>query len=105
MAKKKKKKTNQRNKPATQEDVNRSWGEGVIEGIRCMEAITLNCLCDKYADQVDIGKFWGDLNKLAESFAEERVTIPDIRNTLKEEYKILLLAGPSKAIYNARRKN
>ena len=78
-------KVNPRRKPATQEDVNRAWGEGCIEGIRCMEAIVLNCLCDKYADDIDVGQFWGDLNKL------------------KEEYKILLLTGPSKAIYNARR--
>jgi hypothetical protein len=97
-------KINPRRKPATQEDVNRAWGEGVIEGIRCMEAITLNCLCDKYADQVDVEQFWNDLNKLSESFAEGRFTIPDIRNTLKEEYKVLLLTGPSKAIYNTRRK-
>jgi len=97
-------KINPRRKPATQEDVNRAWGEGVIEGIRCMEAITLNCLCDKYADQVDVAQFWNDLNKLSESYAEGRFTIPDIRNMLKEEYRVLLLAGPSKAIYNNRRK-
>jgi len=97
-------KINPRRKPATQEDVNRAWGEGVIEGIRCMEAITLNCLCDKYAAQVDVGQFWSDLNKLSESYAEGRFTIPDIRNMLKEEYRVLLLAGPSKAIYNNRRK-
>lgn len=97
-------KINPRRKPATQEDVNRAWGEGVIEGIRCMEAIVLNCLCDKYADQVDVGQFWGDLNKLCESYAEGRFTIPDIRNMLKEEYQVLLLAGPSKAIYRVRKK-
>lgn len=96
-------KTNPRRKPATQEDVNRAWGEGVIEGIRCMEAIMLNCLCDKYADQVDVGQFWEDLSKLSQSFAEGRFTIADIRNMLKEEYKILLLAGPSKAIANKRK--
>lgn len=98
-------KINPRRKPATQEDVNRAWGEGVIEGIRCMEAITLNCLCDKYADQVDVGQFWSDLNKLSESYAESRFTLADIRTMLKEEYKVLLLAGPSKAIYNKRRKS
>ena len=97
-------KINPRRKPATHEDVNRAWGEGVIEGIRCMEAITLNCLCDKYADQVDVGQFWSDLNKLSESYAEGRFTLADIRTMLKEEYKVLLLAGPSKAIYNRRRK-
>ena len=64
----------------------------------------LNCLCDKYADDIDVGQFWDDLNKLSESYAEGRFTISDIRNMLKEEYKILLLAGPSKAIYNTRRK-
>lgn len=98
-------KINPRRKPATREDVNRAWGEGVIEGIRCMEAITLNCLCDKYADQVDVGQFWSDLNKLSESYAEGRFTLADIRTMLKEEYKVLLLAGPSKAIYNKRRKS
>lgn len=97
-------KINPRRKPATQEDVNRAWGEGVIEGIRCMEAIVLNCLCDKYADDVDVEQFWSDLNKLSESFAEGRFTIPDIRNMLKEEYKVLLLAGPSKAIYAKKKK-
>lgn len=97
-------KINPRRKPATEADVNRAWGEGVIEGIRCMEAITLNCLCDKYADQLDIEAFWDDLNKLCESYSEGRFTLADIRNMLKEEYKILLLTGPSKAIYNKRRK-
>ena len=96
-------KINPRRKPATQEDVNRAWGEGVIEGIRCMEAIVLNCLCDKYADQVNVGQFWDDLNKLSESFAEGRFTISDIRNMLKDEYQIMLQTGPSKAIYNKRR--
>ena len=97
-------KINPRRKPATQEDVNRAWGEGCIEGIRCMEAIVLNCLSDKYADQVDVGQFWDDLNRLSESYAEGRFTLADIRNMLKEEYKILLVQGPSKAIYNTRRK-
>ena len=69
-----------------------------------MEAIVLNCLCDKYADQIDVGQFWGELNKLSESYAEGRFTLADIRNMLKEEYKILLVQGPSKAIYNTRRK-
>ena len=64
----------------------------------------LNCLCDKYADDIDVGQFWDDLNKLSESYAEGRFTISDIRNMLKEEYKILLLAGPSKAIYRVRKK-
>ena len=98
------KKTNPRRKPATQEDVNRAWGEGCIEGIRCMEAIILNCLCDKYADQVDVEQFWDDLNKLSESYAEGRFTLADIRNMLKEEYKILLVQGPSKAIYSTKKK-
>lgn len=97
-------KINPRRKPATQEDVNRAWGEGCIEGIRCMEAIVLNCLCDKYADQVDVGQFWDDLNKLSESYAEGRFTMADIRNMLKEEYKILLVQGPSKAIYSTKKK-
>lgn len=97
-------KMNPRRKPATQEDVNRAWGEGCIEGIRCMEAIVLNCLCDKYAEQVDVQQFWDDLNKLSESYAEGRFTLADIRNMLKEEYKILLVQGPSKAIYSTKKK-
>ena len=104
MAKKKKgKKQNPRNQPRTQEDVNRAWDVGCIDGIRLMEAITLRVLIDKHEGDIDIPRFWTELTEQTAAWAEGRLTAADIRNSLKEEDKIMLASGPSSAIAHDRR--
>jgi len=105
MAKKKKKhKQNPRQIPCTQEDVKREWRVGCIDGLRLMEAITLRVLIDKHEGEIDIPKFWAELTEQTSAWAEGRITAADLRNSLKEEDKILLMSGPSSAIAHDRRK-
>lgn len=81
-------KTNPRKRPASQEDVDRAWKGGVLYGIRNAHIIFLTVLVDKFNGADYIGDVWEEINKLSEELKESRVSINDLRNVLKEEYKI-----------------
>jgi hypothetical protein len=98
-----KKKTNPRNIPKTQEDCNRSWREGCIEGLRLMEAIIMRVMIDKHPDEIDLNVLWDELNMYTKQWADGKLTPADIRQSLKTEDNIFLLDGPSKAIAHSRR--
>jgi len=102
MSRKDNRKTNPRNIPRTEEDVKRARMEGQIEGMRLTEALCLLTICDKYPE-MDALAFWGEVAEKTKSTDERYMTAADVRNTLREEYGIDLLAGPSKAIAHNRR--
>lgn len=83
-------KTNPRKKPATWEDVRREWKRGVEDGVSCATAIILTVLADKFDGADYIPEIWQELNKLSEEVAEHRVSIGDLKHTLKEEYGIIV---------------
>ena len=97
------KKTNPRKIPRTQEDCDRAWREGCIEGLRLMEAILMRVLLDKHHDEIDLTVLWPELCDYTEAWAEGRVSAADIRLSLKTEDGIELMGGPSRAIAHGRR--
>lgn len=90
-------KTNPRNVPRTEADVRRARREGWVEGLRLMEALFLLALCDK-CPEVDAVAVWMEVCEKTKSSDKRYFTAADVRNTLREEYGIDLLGGPSKAI-------
>lgn len=95
-------KVNPRRKPASYADVDRAWKEGCIEGMRLAEAIFLTVLHDRHADEVNVQMVWDEIVDKTEAMDKGYFTAADLRRTLKEEYGIELLAGPSKAIAHGR---
>lgn len=90
-------KTNPRSIPRTEADVRRARREGWVEGLRLMEALFLLALCDK-CPEVDAVAVWMEVCEKTKSSDRRYFTAADVRNTLREEYGIDLLGGPSKAI-------
>ena len=97
-------KTNPRRRPVSQVDVDRAWQEGCIEGLRLAEAIFLTVLADKHSDEVDLQQVWDEIVDKTEAMDQGYITGADMRQALKDDYGINLLAGPSKAIAHNRRK-
>jgi hypothetical protein len=85
-----KKRTNPRRRPATQADVNRAKDFAMREAANYATAIMLSVLLDKFNAKDYISDVWREVNKLAESIVEGRVSVADLQHTLKEEYGIEL---------------
>lgn len=100
----KNKKANPRKQPRTEEDVRRAWKEGCIDGMRLAEAIFLSVLKDKHDSEIDVLGVWREIAEKTKAMNEGYFTPADLRRSLKEDYGIELLAGPSKAIAHCRRK-
>ena len=84
------KKTNPRNKPASEEDVKRARAKGIEDGVTCACAIFLTVMVDKFDAEDKIKDIWGETNKLSEEIKEGRVSVADLRYTLRSEYGIEL---------------
>ena len=85
---------NPRRRPATFEDVERAREKGRQEGITAAMAIFFNVLCDKEnADKEIMRRVWAEVNGLSESIAMGLIKVPDIKNMLREEYKIDIGTG------------
>lgn len=82
------KKTNPRKIPRTQEDVDRAWDKGVIDGVSNASAIFMTVLVDKFDGADHIQDVWREINKLSEEVKERRVSVADLRRVLLEEYDI-----------------
>lgn len=93
-------KKNPRSRPATQADVERARREGQVEGLRLCEALYLLTLCDKHPE-VDASTVRAEVGELARSTDARYMTAADVRTTLREEYGIDLMPGPSRAIAHA----
>lgn len=81
-------KTNPRKIPRTQEDVDRAWDKGVIDGVSNASAIFMTVLVDKFDGADHIQDVWREINKLSEEVKERRVSVADLRRVLLEEYDI-----------------
>lgn len=67
-----------------------AWEKGVIDGVSYASAMFMNVLCDKFNAQDYVRDIWKEMEKLSESVLEKRVSIPDIKRMLREEYDIEL---------------
>lgn len=85
---KRKEKLNPRRRPATWEDVNRAFEDGVRSGVSSSTAIFLTVLVDKFAGGEHVIDVWKEICKLSEEVGEKRVTIADLRDVLEREYGI-----------------
>lgn len=84
------KKVNPRKIPRTQADVDAAWEKGVVDGVSYASAMFMNVLLDKFNARDYVQEIWREMEKLSESVLEKRVSIPDIKRMLKEEYDIEL---------------
>lgn len=81
-------KINPRRTPATGADVKKAWERGVLDGVSNASAIFLTVLVDKFGGADYIRDVWLEINKLSAEVAEKRVSVPDLRRVLLEEYGI-----------------
>lgn len=81
-------KTNPRKIPRTQEDVDRAWQKGVLDGVSNASAIFMTVLVDKFDGADHVQDVWREINKLSEEVKERRVSVADLRRVLLEEYDI-----------------
>lgn len=78
-------KTNPRRIPRTQADVDKAYGNGIVEGLSRGIDLMLYALIDKHdAPMDDVQQLAGELNHVAQCVAEGYVTWADIRQMLKE---------------------
>ena len=78
-------KTNPRRIPRTQADVDKAYGNGIVEGLSRGIDLMLYVLIDKHdAPMDDVQQLAGELNHAAQCVAEGYVTWADIRQMLKE---------------------
>lgn len=83
---KKAKAPNPRKIPRTQADVDRAREAGIVEGSRCAQVIMMSALLDKFNAGDYIADVWAAFEKLSLEIIEGRVTVPDLRTVLREEY-------------------
>lgn len=81
-------KINPRRTPATRADVKKAWERGVLDGVSNASAIFLTVLVDKFGGADYIRDVWLEINKLSAEVAEKRVSVPDLRRVLLEEYNV-----------------
>lgn len=83
-------KTNPRNRPASQADVEKAYRKGQDDGVKLAMAIFLTVMLDKFDAKDKIEDIWKESNKLSEEIAEHRINLMDLANTLTEDYGIEL---------------
>lgn len=81
-------KTNPRNVPRSQEDVDRAREKGIREGVANASAMFLMVMVDKFDAADQIAEIWREILKLSDEVLEHRVSIADLRVTLREEYGV-----------------
>lgn len=81
-------KVNPRKIPRTQADCDRAWERGVLDGVSNATAMFLTVIVDKFDGADHVMSVWNEINKLSAEVKERRVSVADLKNTLKEEYQI-----------------
>lgn len=89
-------KTNPKNIPRTQADVDKAFDKGIFLGLKEAEILLIWSLVEKHEHEVDIVQVWNDILKVENEMAEGRLNLSDIRNTLKKEYGIQFNMPPLK---------
>ena len=82
------KKVNPRRIPKTQADVDAAYDKGVTDGSDLACVIMMSALLDKFNAEAHLPEIWAAFGKLAEEIKERRVSLPDLRRTLEEEYDL-----------------
>lgn len=83
-------KTNPRRRPASGEDVTRAWKKGVLDGCSNASAIFLTVLVDKFGGEDIVADVWKEIVKLSDEVKERRVSVADLRTTLREESGVIV---------------
>ena len=82
-----KKKVNPRRRPASQADVKRAKDKAVGDAIYLTKILVFTALLDKKGfTPDDLADVWKQVDKLADSVNEGRITIADMACVLREEY-------------------
>ena len=81
-------KVNPRKIPRTQADCDRAWERGLLDGVSNATAMFLTVIVDKFDGAAHVNAVWNEINKLSAEVRERRVSVADLKNTLKEEYQI-----------------
>ena len=81
-------KRNPRRRPATEADVIKAWERGVLAGVSNASAMFLMVMVDKFNGEEMVADVWREIVKLSEEVKERRVSVADLRNTLREEYGV-----------------
>lgn len=79
---------NPRRIPRTQADVDRAYTDGIKDGSRIASVIMMSALLDKFGLDEQIPDVWAAFEKLSKEVIERRVTVADLRTTLREEYDL-----------------
>lgn len=85
---KKGKAPNPRKIPRTQADVDRARDNGIREGSHIASVIMMSALLDKFNAGDYMAEIWAAFEKLSKEVLERRVTVADLRTTLREEYDL-----------------
>ena len=83
-------KTNPKKIPRTQADVDRAYEKGILDGSDCACVIMMSALLDKFNAAEYIPDIWDAFGKLSEEIKEGRVSLPDLRRVLREEYDLTM---------------
>ena len=81
-------KPNPRRVPRTQADVDRAYTDGVKDGSHIASVIMMSALLDKFDFGDRISEVWKAFEKLSLEVMERRVTVPELRMVLREEYDL-----------------
>lgn len=68
----------------------RAWQKGVLDGCSNASAIFLTVLVDKSDGEDKVTDVWKEIVKLSEEVKERRVSVADLRRTLREEYGVIV---------------
>ena len=83
------KKTNPRNRPATQSDVVKAKKKATDEAVSLSTTIFLTVLKDKNGfSNEELQNTWKNVENLSESIKDGYVNVYDLRTVLREEYEI-----------------
>lgn len=83
------KKVNPRKRPASQADVDRAKRTAVSQAINQTQAIVFIALLDKEGwDRGQLLKLWHEVCDVSDSIAQGYIKLPDIIDTLRQEYGI-----------------
>lgn len=84
-----KKRVNPHRRPATMADVERAKRAAVEQAITQTQAIVFSALADKEGCTPDqMVKLWREVKDLSDSIAQGYVKIPDLVDTLRQEYGV-----------------
>lgn len=88
------KKTNPRRRPVTEADINAAKNRATRKAVEDSIAIVFTVLCDKCGYTIDEPQYvWKGVNELSDSIGQKRVSMADIKRTLREEYNIRFTQG------------